>query len=113
MFDEEGRIRSRSRRGVYKGLKARYWLALSFEMLTVSDTEDRMLRRRAKLSKLPCNTNEAISISKPKPQHDITSVFFPILGSFTTNHRDIHDFKGQRETLLHHSSFSRFFTVKH
>lgn len=27
VFDEEGRRRSRSRKGVYKGLKARYWLA--------------------------------------------------------------------------------------
>lgn len=86
---------------------------LSSEILTISGTQYRMLDRRVKPYK--CVTqNESVSISKPKPQHDITSLFFLILGSFTTNHGNqkhyylhlpwgIHDFKGQRETSLHHS----------
>lgn len=118
--EEEGRGAERE---FIKGSKRAIGSPLSFGMLTVGDTEDGMLRRRAEPSKLPCNTNEAGSISKPKPQHDITSLFFLILRSFTTNHRnqkhylhlpwDFHDFKGQRETLFHHSPFNRFFAVKH
>ena len=74
--------------GFIKGSKRAIGSPLSLGMLTVTDTEDRMLRRRAKPPKLPCTTNEAVSISKPKPQHDLTSLFFLFLGHFTTNHRN-------------------------